>query len=102
MTINKSTENDKCTINLVGRLDTNSAPELEDALQVIFDEQKGLKTLVFDLAELSYMSSAGLRVVLATQKRMLSLDGKLVIKNVDEAIMEVFAVTGFSEVLTIE
>ena len=100
MTINKNSDGDKLTVAVVGRLDTTTAPQLETCLQKDEDLAK-YKTLTFDFAELEYVSSAGLRVLLATQKTMAS-HGKMIIKNVNDSIMEVFEITGFSDILTIE
>ena len=98
MNIAKTKEAEKLTIALEGRLDTTTAPELEAELNASLD---GVTALVFDLAKLEYISSAGLRVLLAAQKKMNAL-GTMVVTNVCEDIMEVFEVTGFSDILTIE
>ena len=97
MTINKNLEADKLTLAIEGRLDTSTAPELEDALA----DLTGIKELVLDFADLEYVSSAGLRVLLSSQKTMNS-QGSLLIKNVNDTIMEVFEITGFADILTIE
>lgn len=83
------------TLALVGRLDTNTAPQLE-ALKADFD---GIANLTLDLTDLEYLSSAGLRVILQFQKMKTF---KLVVKNVKEDIMEVFEMTGFAAILNIE
>lgn len=98
MTIKKTKQDDMLIIEIEGRLDTMTAPDLENELNKSLDD---VKKLVLDLDGLKYISSAGLRVVLAAQKRM-SKQGELVIRNVDEVVMEVFEVTGFSDILTIE
>ncbi|SDB25001.1 anti-sigma B factor antagonist [Pseudobutyrivibrio sp. YE44] len=85
-------------IILEGRLDTNTAPTLEDEIK---DSLEGISELVFDLSRLEYISSAGLRVLLTTQKAM-NKQGNMVVKNVSPAIMEIFEVTGFSDILTID
>ncbi|MGN0412247.1 MAG: STAS domain-containing protein [Lachnospiraceae bacterium] len=96
MTIEKSLSGAELTVMLEGRLDTMTAPDLDKEL----NEQYGSITdLVLDLGKLEYISSAGLRVVLSAHKAM---KGKLVVKNVNEDIMEVFDMTGFSDILTIE
>lgn len=96
MTIEKSLSGTELTVMLEGRLDTMTAPDLDKEL----NEQYGSITdLVLDLGKLEYISSAGLRVVLSAHKAM---KGKLVVKNVNEDIMEVFDMTGFSDILTIE
>lgn len=86
-------------LKVEGRLDTTTAPELDRA---ITEEIDFATSLVFDFSELAYVSSAGLRVLLSAQKSMNKKKGKMVIRNVDEAIMEIFEVTGFSDILTIE
>ncbi|MCR4815049.1 MAG: STAS domain-containing protein [Lachnospiraceae bacterium] len=89
---------DKLVIALSGRLDTTTAPELEEKFK---SELSDVTELVVDLAELEYISSAGLRVLLLGQKTM-SKQGKMVVKNANESIMEIFDVTGFSDILNIE
>ncbi len=86
------------TVALEGRLDTTTAPKLEQELR---GSVEGLTGLVLDLARLDYISSAGLRVLLAMQK-IMNRQGEMKIKNVNETVMEVFEVTGFSDILTIE
>ena len=97
MDINKVLEEDKLTIKLGGRLDTNTAPELEKELK---KDLPNVTELVLDFEELKYISSAGLRVVLATQKTM-NKQGNMAIENVNDLIMEIFEVTGFVDILTI-
>jgi len=96
MKITKKLDNDALLIELEGRLDTNTAPQLEAELQL-----EGIEDLAFDFEKLEYVSSAGLRVLLAAQKTM-NKQGKMAIKNVNESIMEVFVITGFADILTIE
>lgn len=98
MTIHQNREADKMTVALEGRLDTMTAPELEKAMEKIPYE---VLTLVLDMTQLEYVSSAGLRVLLKMQK-IMSRRGKMVLVGVNESIMEVFEITGFSDVLTIE
>ncbi len=98
MTITKASEGEKLTLTLEGRLDTTTTPQLEEELKTALD---GIKTLVFDFSKLEYLSSAGLRVLLATQKQM-NQQGSMLITNVNETIMEVFEVTGFVDILTIQ
>ncbi len=98
MTIEKLVGPGTLKITLAGRLDTNTAPELEEALSAGLD---GVGELTLDMALLQYISSAGLRVLLAAQKRM-NKQGKMRLTNVAEAVMEVFEVTGFADILTIE
>lgn len=98
MTLNKTVDGSTLSIELEGRLDTNTAPMLEAEVNSSLDN---ITDLVLDFAGLEYISSAGLRVILSAQKVMNS-KGKMVIKNVCEDIMEVFDITGFSDILTIE
>jgi anti-sigma B factor antagonist len=98
MQINYIKEASKLTVTPEGRIDTLSAPELEKKLCEILD---GVSELVLDMAKVDYVSSAGLRVILKTQKLMLSR-GKMKLVNVNESVMEVFEITGFSDILTIE
>lgn len=99
MTIAKETKGTLLTLALEGRLDTTTAPELEAELKESLKED--ITNLVLDMKELVYLSSAGLRVILAAQKQM-NKQGSMVVRNVCETIMEVFEVTGFSDILTIE
>jgi len=98
LNINKTVENGKAVIRPEGRLDTVTAPELET---VIKDTLPGLKELTLDFEGLDYISSAGLRVLLSAQKAM-NAQGKMKLCNVNETVMEIFEVTGFSDILTIE
>lgn len=98
MTINKNLEGNTLTIALEGRLDTTTAPELEKELKYSLD---GVKELVFDFTKLDYISSAGLRVLLSAQK-LMSKQGGMKVTHVNEMVMEVFEVTGFTDILTIE
>ena len=98
MTINKTQNGSTLTLALEGRLDTRTAPELEAELKKSMD---GADSLVLDFAKLDYISSAGLRVLLSAHKAMAGKDGMKVI-NVNEIVQEVFDVTGFSDILTIE
>lgn len=98
MTINQITEGSRLTLILEGRLDTTTAPELE---AVVKTETKGMTEVVMDFEKLVYLSSAGLRVILAAQK-LMNQQGSLEIWHVNDTIMEVFEVTGFTNVLTIK
>ena len=98
MTITKTQTGDALTLALEGRLDTTTAPQLEAELKASLD---GVADLTLDMKDLAYLSSAGLRVILAAQKQM-NKQGRMVIRNVCETIMEVFEVTGFTDILTIE
>ena len=98
MTIEKNLNAAELTVKVSGRLDTTTAPELEAALN---DSMSGATKLVLDFASLEYLSSAGLRVLLQAQKTM-NKQGEMVVRNINETISEIFEVTGFSDVLTIE
>ena len=98
MNINKIVDGATLQIALEGRLDTTTAPQLEAELKQSMD---GITLLELDFDKLEYLPSAGLRVILAAQKTM-NKQGKLVIRHVNETIMEVFEVTGFIDILTIE
>lgn len=98
MTIEKNFNAAELTITLAGRLDTTTAPQLEAELKECLS---GVERLVLDFAALDYLSSAGLRVLLAAQKQM-NKQGSMVVRNVNETIAEIFDVTGFSDILTIE
>ena len=98
MIINKTAEQTKLRLAPVGRLDTMTASEFEKELEASL---VGVTELVIDLKKLSYISSAGLRVLLKAQKRM-NAQGKMTVTGVNEVIMEVFEITGFADILTIE
>lgn len=98
LNIEKKTGEKSLEIVLEGRLDTTTAPQLEE---VVKNELDGKETLVYDLAKLEYISSAGLRVLLSSQKKMNS-QGTMTVKNVSEEVNEIFDVTGFSDILNIE
>ena len=98
MTIEKQEQGSTLKIAVGGRLDTTTAPQLEAELKRSIN---GIAELDFDFAGLEYLSSAGLRVLLAAQK-VMNMQGTMTIHNVNETIMEVFEITGFSEILTIE
>ena len=98
MTINKTQNGSELTIALEGRLDTVTSPELDAELNGALD---GVTSLIFDLEKLEYMSSAGLRTLLSAQKRM-NKQGSMKVQHVNETIMEIFEVTGFTDILTIE
>lgn len=98
MTITKNLNGTALEIALEGRLDTMTAPELENELNRSLD---GVKSLVLDFSKLDYISSAGLRVLLSAHKIMNARDG-MKVKNVNEIVQEVLEVTGFADILTIE
>ena len=95
----KKTKNDTTlTLAIQGRIDTTTAPQLEAELRSDID---GVTELYLDFTGVEYISSAGLRVLLSAQK-LMSRQGKMVLSHVNESVMEVFEVTGFSNILTIE
>ncbi len=98
MNIVKEQNGNTLTIKLEGRLDTNTAPQLEEELKKSLD---GVDELVLDFSKLDYISSAGLRVLLSAHK-IMSARGGMKIRNVNEIVQEVFEVTGFTDILTIE
>ncbi|MSU06725.1 STAS domain-containing protein [Spirochaetales bacterium NM-380-WT-3C1] len=98
MEIKKVQDGSKLEISIEGRLDTITAPTLEAAIK---ESITGVEKLIFDFAKLEYLSSAGLRVLLATQK-VMNKQGEMVIRNVNETIAEIFDITGFCDILTIE
>ena len=98
MTIEKNLNGTELTVTIAGRLDTTTAPQLEAEFKQSIN---GVEKLVLDFTALEYLSSAGLRVLLAAQKAM-NKQGEMVVRNVNETISEIFEVTGFSDVLTIE
>ena len=98
MTIKQHRDGSKLTLALEGRLDTTTAPQLEEALKTSLAE---ISDLVLDFEKLEYISSAGLRVVLAAQKQMQQ-QGSMVVCHVNEMVMEVFDLTGFADILTIK
>ncbi len=95
--VEKKSEGNNVTLVLSGRLDTSTAPELEEEVKTGLE---GTEDLVFDLTELDYISSAGLRVLLSALKKMQKR-GSMKITNPNESVMEIFEVTGFSDILTI-
>ncbi len=98
MEITKKREESKLTLGLSGRLDTLTAPQLEAVIQ---NEMDGVTDLIFDLKDLIYVSSAGLRVFLMAQKTM-NKKGSMELCNVCEDIKEVFTITGFADIFTIK
>ena len=98
LNISKEVNGKSCVCYLEGRLDTTTAPQLEgDIKESITD----INSLVMDLAKLEYISSAGLRVLLSAQKTM-NKQGSMVVRNVRDEVNEIFDVTGFADILTIE
>ena len=98
MEIKKTLNGNELLVAVEGRLDTTTAPQLEENVRSSID---GMKSLVFDFEKLEYISSAGLRVLLAMQK-IMNKQGSMTIRNVNETVMEVFEVTGCVDILTIE
>ena len=97
MNIIKETNDRKLTVKIEGRLDTSTAPELSEVLD---NSLSDFDSLVLDLAKLEYVSSAGLRVILSAHKKMSTKEGMTVI-NAGEAVLEIFDITGFSDILNI-
>jgi len=98
MTISTSKENGKLTFSLEGRLDTTTAPQLQEVLIPAFDDSDEVN---LDFGKLVYISSAGLRVLLMGQKAAKARNKNMTVLNVSDEIMEVFEMTGFSDMLTI-
>ena len=98
LNIKESIQNGTAIFALAGRLDTVTAPELETKIK---NALPGLNKLTLDLANLDYVSSAGLRVFLSAYKAMKA-QGEMKVCNVKEAVMEVFEITGLSDILTVE
>lgn len=98
MTIEKNISGAELIVKLNGRLDTTTAPILNDDLM---NSISGINKLVLDFSQLEYVSSAGLRVLLAAHKEM-EKNGKMIIKNINDTVEEIFDITGFNEILNIE
>lgn len=98
MVITKTKEGASLTLVIEGRLDTTTAPQLESELRSSID---GIDRLLLDFASLEYVSSAGLRVLLSAQK-VMNKQGSMAVRNVSDDVMDVFEVTGFVDILTIE
>ena len=98
MELSHNRENDKLTIKISGRVDTVTAPQLD---KYIDDNISGVTELIFDLSDMSYTSSAGLRVILRAQK-LMNKQGSMKIINVKSDIMEIFDITGFTDILNFE
>ncbi|MBQ9568083.1 MAG: STAS domain-containing protein [Lachnospiraceae bacterium] len=98
LNIGNEKNGEKLTVTLEGRLDTTTAPELEESVKANIE---GVKELVFEINALEYISSAGLRVLLATQK-IMNKQGNMVVRNATEEVKEIFEVTGFYDILNIE
>ena len=98
MKINKTLNNYELTLAISGELNTTTYQELED---VVKNSLNGIKKLVFDFKELEYISSAGLRVLLVS-KKLMDQQGKLVVKNANSSVKEIFDITGFTNILDFE
>lgn len=98
MTINKKLDGSVLTMELVGRLNTSTAPELDAEIK---NSVEGVSELIMDLKELEYISSAGLRVILSGSKLMTKKQGQFSVTNVRDTVKEVFEVTGFDSILNI-
>ena len=98
MEIKKTKNENELIFAIQGRLDTTTAPQFEAELKQNID---GVETLILDLVDLEYLSSAGLRVFLTAQK-IMNKQGEMIVRNANETISEIFEVTGFSDILTIE
>lgn len=98
MQIEQERQEDSLTLKISGRLDTSTAPELQN---VVDRELEGITELRMDIKDLQYVSSAGLRVLLAATKKMNAKNGIMTIHHVNESVMEVFEITGFKEILKI-
>ena len=98
MTIEIKRNVEEITLQIVGRLDTTTAPTLE---KTIVENMNGIKSLILDFKGLEYISSAGLRVLLSAQKKMQKI-GEMKVIHVCEEVMEVFEITGFADILVIE
>ena len=99
MEINRDIRGDTLILSLKGRLDTITAPQLENELKVSLTV---VQNLILDMSALDYLSSAGLRVILSAQKKMNAKKGKMVVRHCNEMILDVFSMTGFLDILTIE
>ena len=98
MKINKELKDGNLTLSIEGEINSYTAPELEE---IIKNDLNGVKSLVFDFKGVEYLSSAGLRVLLVAQK-VMNKQGKMSLRNVNQSVMEVFEITGFSNILDIE
>ena len=98
MKIKQTLNNNELTIALEGELNSATAPELDE---VISNSLKGIQTLIFEFKDLSYISSAGLRILL-TSKKVMDKHGKMIVRNANESVMEIFEITGFANILDFE
>lgn len=100
MKITNSKNGNELTVVISGRLDTNAAPMLMEELENLMEDE--VKNLILDMGDCDYVASSGLRAILWAQKKMNSLSGTMVVKNVIGDVMEVFEMTGFADILTFE
>lgn len=98
MTIEKKKNGTELEMLLSGRMDTNTAPQFEEEMK---NSVEGVKKLILNFENLEYISSAGLRVILSAQK-IMNKQGEMIVRNVNEVVSEVFEITGFFDILTIE
>lgn len=96
MQIEKRLDEGRLVLKVIGRLDTNTSPDLEAELEL-----EGVREIVFDFAELEYISSAGLRVLMSAQKAMMACDGKMSVLSPNETVKGIFDITGMSSIFTI-
>ena len=99
MEISSKTENNVLIVSVNGRIDAVTSPELESSIQELLDG--GTNKLIMDLSELEYISSAGLRVILSTAKKLKALDGDILVANLQGPVMEVFEISGFSSIIQV-
>ena len=99
LNINSNIEAQNATLSLGGRLDTTTAPEFEAAVKALPED---ITSLVIDMEALDYISSAGLRVLLVAQKTMNKKGSSMKVTHINETVMDIFEVTGFADILTIE
>lgn len=97
MTVLKNIEDTKATLAIEGRIDTSTSPDVDKEVETL----DGITELVFDFAKVDYISSAGLRVLLKAQK-LMNTKGSMKLINVKEEVMDIFDITGFADILTIE
>ncbi len=94
-------DNNDATVILEGKLDTNTTPAIEEQLDAQLKDHKELKNIAFDIANVNYISSIGLRLLLTWKKRMSAADGNVALINPNETIQEILSVTGFDDIFTI-
>lgn len=99
MRVEKMCEQEQLIVKVAGRLDTTTAPQLEEELKASIE---GVNRIIMDFSNLEYISSAGLRVLLWAHKAMKMQEGSLVVRGANEEVREVFTITGFAEILTLE